>query len=181
MTRVIIILSTLFLSACASNERPSYVKEYNAVTSQAHRQNIPESAIENFVALFSDLDAPDLADKVKTVYGEKIYFNDTLNTINDRSEMLTYLQHTANNLDSYIFTLTDHAASGDNLYLRWTMDIQFSALGRDIRSQSIGMSHLKFNADGKVVVHQDYWDSVEAIYQHLPFIGYWVKKARSKL
>lgn len=181
MTKAIIILSALLLSACVSNDQPSYVNEYKAITSQAHHQNIPKDAISNFVALFSDLDAVGLADKVNLVYADKLYFNDTLNTINDRKEMLAYLKHTAKNLDRYTFTLTDHAISGENLYLRWTMDIEFTAAGKDIQSQSIGMSHLKFDANGKVIVHQDYWDSVEAIYQHLPYVGYWIKKVRSKL
>lgn len=181
MARAIIILSVMFLSACASNEQPSYVGEYNAITSQPHQQNVSQQSINNFVALFSDLNAADLVAKVESVYAQRIYFNDTLNTINQREEMLTYLQHTAKNLDHYQFKLIDQAISGDNVYLRWSMHIEFTALGKKIKSQSVGMSHLKFNKHGKVVVHQDYWDSIEAIYQHLPFFGYWVKKIRSKL
>lgn len=181
MFKATIILSAILLSACASNENQSYVAEYRTAISQAQQHNIPVAAVENFVALFSNLNAPDLAEKVNTIYAEKIYFNDTLNTIRERGDMLNYLKHTATNLSNYEFKLSDHIVSGDNLYLRWTMDIEFTAMGKDIKSQSIGMTQLKFNSDGKVVMHQDFWDSVEAIYQHLPYIGYWVKKARSKL
>ena len=181
MFKAIIITSILLLTACASYERPSYVAEYKGIASQKHNRVIPSDAIEKFVSLFSDLNAPDLAEQVNAAYADEIYFNDTLNTINTRGEMLTYLEHTAENLENYQFELIDHAISGDNLYLRWTMDIDFTALGKDVESKSIGMSHLKFDDNGKIIVHQDYWDSVEAIYQHIPYMGYWVRKARSQL
>ena len=181
MFKATIIISALLLTACASYERPSYVDEYKNITSQEHNKTIPSGAIEKFVKLFSNLKAADLAEQVSAVYSDKIYLNDTLNTVNSRDEMLIYLKHTAENLENYHFELIDHAISGENLYLRWTMDIDFTALGKDIQSKSIGMSHLKFDDNGKIIVHQDYWDSVEAIYQHIPYMGYWVRKARSQL
>lgn len=177
----VFIVSVFFLQACASNDKPSYVEKYTAASKITGLTEVPEEFIENFTALFSDLSANDLQKKVESVYAENIYFNDTLNTIEDRLEMLNYLKHTAENLDSYEFKLIDHAQSGDNVYIRWTMDIRFSALGKDIKSHSIGMSHLKFNTEGKIVLHQDYWDSVDAIYQHIPYVGYWVRKVRDKL
>ena len=51
-------------------------------------------------------------------------------------------------------------------------------MGQDIDIQSIGISHLRFNADNKIIVHQDYWDSMQGFYQHLPIIGgvlRWIK------
>ena len=34
-----------------------------------------------------------------------------------------------------------------------------------------GVSHLKFDAAGKVNYHRDYWDAVEELYMKLPVLG----------
>jgi hypothetical protein len=39
-----------------------------------------------------------------------------------------------------------------------------------------GASHLRFNADSKVVWHRDYWDAAEELYAKLPGIG-WLMRA----
>ena len=53
-------------------------------------------------------------------------------------------------------------------------------MGKDIEATSIGISQLRFNADGKVVMHQDFWDSTEGLFSHLPGIGGAVRWVRSK-
>jgi len=61
------------------------------------------------------------------------------------------------------------------------MVMEFKAKSKDIYSKSIGMTQLRFNQEGKIIFHQDFWDSTEGFYQHLPYIGYIVRKIRSKL
>ena len=42
-----------------------------------------------------------------------------------------------------------------------------------------GASHLRFGADGRVVVHRDYWDAAEELYEKLPLVGAlmrWLKR-----
>ena len=34
-----------------------------------------------------------------------------------------------------------------------------------------GVSHLRFDPDGKVNYHRDYWDAAEEIYMKLPLVG----------
>jgi hypothetical protein len=34
-----------------------------------------------------------------------------------------------------------------------------------------GVSHLRFDASGKVCYHRDYWDAAEELYEKLPLIG----------
>ena len=47
------------------------------------------------------------------------------------------------------------------------------------RAQVIhGASHLKFAADGKVLLHRDYWDTGEEIYMKLPVLGLLMRTLR---
>jgi hypothetical protein len=41
---------------------------------------------------------------------------------------------------------------------------------KDDRFQAVGMSHVRFDPEGKVVFHQDYWDT-GIIYEKIPVLG----------
>jgi hypothetical protein len=36
---------------------------------------------------------------------------------------------------------------------------------------SVGVSQIRFDREGKVAFHQDFWDSGKNFYAHLPVIG----------
>jgi hypothetical protein len=57
------------------------------------------------------------------------------------------------------------------VYLRWSMRMQFRAAGRDVDSLSVGITQLRFDEAGQIVLQQDYWDSAEGFYRHLPVVG----------
>ena len=43
----------------------------------------------------------------------------------------------------------------------------------------MGASHLVFDAQGLVVLHRDYWDAAEELYEKLPLVGSlmrWLKR-----
>jgi hypothetical protein len=44
-----------------------------------------------------------------------------------------------------------------------------------------GVSHLKFDADGKVNFHRDYWDTAEELYMKVPLIGSLMRSLRRVL
>ena len=43
------------------------------------------------------------------------------------------------------------------------------------------MSHIRFGADGKVVLHQDFWDSSGGLFEHVPGLGWMLRKAKARL
>ena len=56
-------------------------------------------------------------------------------------------------------------------YLVWGIQNQFSMLGQDIVSDSIGVTLFQFGEDGRIIMQQDFWDSTEGFYQHIPVLG----------
>jgi hypothetical protein len=72
----------------------------------------------------------------------------------------------------------DAAVSGENYYFRWVMDVQAPKLNGGNTIRSIGMTHVLFDEDGRVAMHQDYWDAASGLFEHLPLFGSamtWVK------
>ena len=173
---VLLLSITLILSAC-SHVEPNQIEEY-LVLAPAEPDVESNKRIQAFVKLYDQLDGDSIDKKIAETYAEKIYFNDTLVTIHDRQNLLKYLEHTQQQLDSIKFAVLSVQDFGKDSYVRWLMQTKFKAMGQAIDIQSIGISHLRFNADNKIIVHQDYWDSMQGFYQHLPIIGgvlRWIK------
>jgi hypothetical protein len=44
-----------------------------------------------------------------------------------------------------------------------------------------GATHLRFNDEGKVTWHRDYWDAAEELYAKLPLIGWLMRSLQNGL
>lgn len=136
---------------------------------------------DKFLKLFGDLKIGAKDKIIRETYAEKFYFNDTFKVINDIDTLIPYMMETAQKVKSTTVKILDTAHSGSDYYIRWAMVMEFDVKRKDIYSRSTGMTQLRFNSDGQIIFHQDFWDSTEGFYQHLPYIGYFIRKIRSKL
>lgn len=46
---------------------------------------------------------------------------------------------------------------------------------------STGISHLRFERDGHVVMRHDYWDSADGLYEKVPLLGWAIKTIKARL
>lgn len=129
-------------------------------------------ALARFARFFSDF-SPDKVERlVDQTYAAEVWFNDTLKTLNGRDALRAYLKHSAEAVQSCRVEILDTLSNdrGD-YYVRWTMVIRFKRFKPGQDTQTIGMSHLRFNRDGLVRLHQDYWDSTAGLFEHIPLLG----------
>ncbi len=171
-----LLLIALMLNACKYVEQNS-LQDYLAFAPAEPDVN-KNKRIQPLIKLYSQIKQLSLTDQIAETYAEKLFFNDTLVTLHDRKELLKYLQHTQQQLDSMSFEVLSVQEKGDDVFVRWTMHTRFTVMGQSRNVQSIGMSHLRFNSEGKIILHQDYWDSMQGFYQHLPIIEgvlQWIK------
>ena len=173
---VILSLLILLLSACSHVEKNS-VQDYLALA-PAEVNIQAQERVQALKKLYDQLEDGLLEQQIVETYAEKLYFNDTLVTLHDRQSLLRYLKHTQQQLDDIKFDILDIENNGQDSYVRWLMQTRFRVMGQDLDIHSIGMSHLRFDAAGKIILHQDYWDSMQGFYYHLPLIGgilQWIK------
>ncbi len=140
-----------------------------------------EIGLARFAKAYADLTDPGLEALISELYAERLFFNDTLHSFDNRANLVQYMTKTGASLSHSEIEIQQVLREGNDVFVRWTMEFRTRAVGRDIHSQSIGMTHLRFNADGQVVLHQDFWDSGHALYAHLPFVGFAVRRARSRM
>jgi len=140
-----------------------------------------ESGLASFEQAYQDLAAPDIGQAIEAVYAPNIFFNDTVHTITNRDALVAYMRQTGENLTSSEITIHQVIRDNTDVFVRWTMHFVIGEGDEAIDSRSIGMTHLRFNAQGQVILHQDYWDSASALYAHLPIVGMVVRAAQDRL
>lgn len=139
-------------------------------------------ALRRFGRFFADF-SPDKVERlVDQTYAADVWFNDTLKTVHGRDALRGYLKHSADAVQSCRVEILDTLSndSGD-YYVRWTMVIRFKRFKPKQDTQTIGISHLRFNAEGLVVLHQDYWDSTAGLFEHIPLLGAGIRAIKRRV
>ncbi|MDZ7789654.1 MAG: nuclear transport factor 2 family protein [Xanthomonadales bacterium] len=158
------------------------VAAYNeALESRPGHSSAIDSGVAAFQQTFADLTRDDLAERIGELYAEEFYFNDTVHIARERSELVDYMVRTGQGLEQNRVEVHKVIRDGSDVYVRWEMTFRTRALAKRIESHSIGMTHLRFNEQGKIVLHQDFWDSGNALYAHLPVVGFFVRRARGAM
>lgn len=139
------------------------------------------AALDRVMGLFRDYSPERLKAETRNVYAERFYFRDGLRLIRDIDTLEAYFLHSAEPLRSCTFTFSEPAHDQGNYYLRWTMEANLKRSPEDETEQVIGLSHIRFNALGKVIFQQDYWDPTDLLYRKIPIANRLIDYVRSKL
>lgn len=140
-----------------------------------------DDGLRRFADIFADLTRDDTAERMAGLYADEVYFNDTLLTLTSGRAVADYMGETGAKLDSSEVVVHQALRDGVDVYVRWDMHFATSTFGMTIDSKSIGMTHLRFDEDGRVVLHQDFWDAAGGLYEHLPLIGAVVRTAKKMM
>ena len=116
--------------------------------------------------------------QLAAIYAADAAFKDPFNDVRGHAAMLRIFEHMFVQVDQPRFIVTSQVAQGREAFLTWDFEFRmrrFSTAPQCIR----GASHLRFGADGLVLVHRDYWDAAEELYEKLPVLGAlmrWLKR-----
>lgn len=182
-TIIAVLLVSMILYACSQTPKLNPNRTADNYFSQL--SSLPATSEheveETFGKIYANFKQGATEDNIRAVYAEKLYFNDTFKIIEDLDELVSYMSESASQVNSTKVEILDVMRSKDDYFIRWSMKMDLRVKGKDIYSHSIGMTQLRFNEAGKVVFHQDFWDSSEAFFEHLPLMGRLVKKVKSML
>ena len=186
-----LVVLTAMISGCAAPAKDGYVPAYHSAneSTRVSKSDSPstldrhqiDDKLENFKSLYSDLKQPNLDRAIEKTYAEDLYFNDTLHTFTDRKFLSEYLLATAAKVDSTTVEFDEIAQSGSSMFIRWTMNMAFRVNGDPIQTESIGVSQIRFNGNGQVIFHQDFWDNTEGLLRHLPIVGNVINRTMKRM
>lgn len=135
-------------------------------------------AIAAFKDLWSEFTAARLRGNVTAVYAENAYFRDTFVELHTAQGLEDYLVRSAEATRYCTFDIKHVATENGNYYFRWIMELQLERYAHRPPNISKGMSHVRFNPEGQIIFHVDYWDAGN-LYEQFPVTGpsiRWVKR-----
>lgn len=140
-----------------------------------------QAAVDALKLLFHEYTSEALEKNVPRVYAAEPFFRDGFREIRDIQLLTQYFMHSAETLSSCTFEFQPHASVNGDVYLPWTMTFRLKRDKESEFTEVIGMTHLRFNADGQVIFHQDYWDPTDAVWRRIPLAGWMIQKVRARL
>ena len=129
-----------------------------------------EHALPRLISFYETL-KPDSLDQLLSIYSEDAYFQDPFNEVHNNLAIKAIFLRMFDDLQHPRFTVLNSFSNGQEAMLLWTMSFSIKRW-QPARQMTIhGTSHLRFDHDGRVCYHRDYWDAAHELYIHLPIIG----------
>ena len=110
---------------------------------------------------------PESLDRLEEYVSADVRFTDPFNDVRGADAMRRVLSHMFESVGPVVLRVSHMASDGDSCLMRWT----FAGRLRGTDWTFAGMSTIRFNADGLIYEHADYWDGATALYEKLPVIG----------
>jgi hypothetical protein len=117
---------------------------------------------------------PQSLPEIEQLYHERCYFKDPFNEFYRREQLQLVFAHMFTTLQQPRFAVTETVSQDASAFIVW----QFHFCYRHKPYLINGSSHLKFDADGLVNYHRDYWDAAEELYEKLPVLGLVLKQLK---
>jgi ketosteroid isomerase-like protein len=136
-----------------------------------------DARVQRIVALFEQITPADVK-RLSHYYAQDAQFKDPFNDVNGLPEIERVFAHMYVALDDPRFVIHEVIVEGNQCFLTWDFLFRFKRFNG--KAQIVhGGSHLRFDAQGLVSLHRDYWDAAEELYEKLPFVGAlmrWLKR-----
>lgn len=181
-------LGLMLLYACSydASQKGTYMKNYYEALKKTDPQQIAlmkaasdeeKKAVHQFKEFYRVFSAEKIRGDVRALYREDAYFRDGFREVRGIDAIEKYFVSSTEAFLECTFDIQDVAVHEGNYYFRWVMTLVLKR-SKDERIQIVGMSHIRFDERGKIIFHQDYWDT-GIIYEEAPVLGRlitWIRK-----
>ena len=129
-----------------------------------------EEAVTRVVAFFEQLAPANVAD-LGRIYAPDARFKDPFNEVRGVQPIQHIFARMFEALDQPRFVVTGRVVQGQQCFLTWDFLFAFKNFHRGEPQTVRGASHLVLDTQGLIVLHRDYWDAAEELYEKLPVLG----------
>jgi len=123
------------------------------------------------VRAFYETLEPRSLDRLADVYAPDAYFRDPFNEVRGLADIRAIFLRMFEQLSESRFEIVETAVEGTNGFLTWNMRLRMRRYRPKVLHTIHGATHLRFQSDGRVIYHRDYWDAAEELYEKLPVVG----------
>jgi limonene-1,2-epoxide hydrolase len=138
-----------------------------------------KKAVHQFKDFYRVFSSEKIRSDVRALYREDAYFRDGFREVMGIDAIEKYFVSSTEAFLECTFDIQDVAVHEGNYYFRWVMTLVLKR-SKDERIQAVGMSHVRFDERGKIIFHQDYWDT-GLIYEKMPILGHIITWIRQRI
>jgi hypothetical protein len=136
-----------------------------------------KAALELYVSFYRNYTVDNIKQHMRDVYAPNVYYRDGFKDLQGIDALEAYLISALPDMHVHSLDLQDMTVHDGNYYLLWTT--QFSLKNKKEIVSLTGMTHLRFDKDGRVIFEQGFWDT-GVIYERVPIIGYFIRWLKKK-
>lgn len=129
-----------------------------------------EAATQRLIAMYEQLTPAHLA-LLDTWYAPDAHFIDPFNDVRGVPAIAGIFTHMFATLEQPRFTVTQHLVQGDQAFLTWEFRFHMRRWRPQTEQCIEGATLVRFDAQGRVKTHRDYWDVAHELYEKLPVLG----------
>ena len=108
------------------------------------------------VKTFFEKMSPSDLNRLEEIYRFDSYFKDPFNELKGIDEVRKIYEHMFESLDEPRFDIDDIIEQNQQAFVTW--DFIFKLKGKTQVYKIHGSTHFKYDGEGKVYYHRDYWD-----------------------
>jgi steroid delta-isomerase len=148
-----------------------------------HLPGVPDAqaAAARLAQLYEQLTPARLA-QLGDYYAPDARFKDPFNDVQGVPAIRAIFAHMFESLEQPRFVVTQHVAQGQQAFLQWEFHFRMKRWRAQVPQCIHGGTLVHFDAQGRVMLHRDYWDTAEELYEKLPVLGRlmrWLRQAGS--
>jgi len=137
-----------------------------------------QEAVARFVNFYRVFSAETIRKGLRGLYADGAYFRDDFKEVVGIEAMEAYFLKSAEGIQACTFDIREMAVHQGNYYFRWVMHLSMKR-SHDDPVRTVGLSHVRYNAEGRVIFHQDYWDT-GAVFEKIPVMGVVIRWIKSR-
>jgi hypothetical protein len=118
---------------------------------------------------------------VTEFYHPQVKFIDPVGTLDSAEKIKRYYEGMYKNVNRIKFDFSEFHESGKTVVAVWTMTLETEKLNSGDPIKVDGNSVITFDDEGKAIYHRDYFDMGAFVYEHIPMVGFVVKKIKNRM
>jgi hypothetical protein len=186
------IIFCFILAGCSGAPGPS-AAEMNQAYEQILRQTQPlavvyepdsaaeQNTLRRTEAYFAQMTVESVLSDTTAVYAPDAWLYDNLAVIEGVNAIEAYFLNAAAEGNTISVVFLQVLRDGPDYFVRWKMTMEIDALQDGAPLVSYGITQFRFDQQGRVLMHRDFWDAATGLYEHLPVFGGLVRNVRSRL
>jgi steroid Delta-isomerase len=127
-------------------------------------------ALDGVVRYFESITA-ERVEELRQLYTADAYFRDPFNEVRGIDDIVAIFHAMYGPLIDPRFKVHESIIESQRAFITWDFTFRIRRFRPKVMQTIAGSSLLRFNTEGRVEFHRDYWDAAGELYSKLPIVG----------